>query len=317
MPPSVSRSVASRVTPSASRAASTVLTSSCSAVGQGVRALLCEEGVGAGEPDEGDGGDAVLGVRWPGREELAEGGREEGRQPVPRRAGARMPGEPGAVCGAPASQQQGAVVARRGSRRGPAGVAVAGLTTTCPASAAFSASATALAPGPSTSSSRVGDADEEELDVAGVHAHRHRQREAARRRRHGGGRAQRGAHLDGCVAGLFGVVVAAEEEEQRVAAELQQLAAAGRRDGEHRPEHPVERLDDLLGADPAVPGQPLGERGEARDVGEDQRAVDRAVQRPGGLVVPAPASAEGRADAGRSSVVLQLAGPRAGCTRNR
>ena len=68
---------------------------------------------------------------------------------------------------------------------------------------------------------------------------------------HGGGLAQRRPHLHRGVAGLFGVVLAAEEEEQRVAAELQQLAAAGRRDAEHRPEDPVERLDDLLGPDPA------------------------------------------------------------------
>ena len=52
----------------------------------------------------------------------------------------------------------------------------------------------------------------------------------AGRRRHGGRRAQADSHLHGCVARLFGVVVAAEEEEQGVAAELEQLAASGRRD---------------------------------------------------------------------------------------
>ncbi len=253
-------------------------------LGEGLRARLRENLVRAREPHEGDGRDPVLGVGGAGREVLAQGHREERRQAVlavgrggcrPARCRVRLP----------AAQQQGTVVARAGrpgrqpGRGRRADDDLAGL-------GGLLGGGHGTRAGAEHEQLAGGGADEEELDVAGVHAHRHRQGEPARRRGHGGRGAQRGPHLDGGVAGLLGVVLAPEEEEQGVAAELQQLAAAGCRDGEHRPEHPVERLDDLLGADPALPGEPLGECGEPRDVREHQGAVDGAVQCAGDLVVP-------------------------------
>ena len=85
---------------------------------------------------------------------------------------------------------------------------------------------------------------------------------------------------------LLGVVRPAEQEQQRVAAELQQLATPGGGDPQHRAEHPVEGLDNLLGADPTTPGELLGERREARHVGEDERAVNDPPELTGSLVVP-------------------------------
>ena len=82
------------------------------------------------------------------------------------------------------------------------------------------------------------------------------------------------------------MVLAANEEEQGIAAELQQLAAPGGHDLQHRAEDPVERLDDLLGPDPPAAGQPFGERGETGDVCEDERSVQDAPQFPGSLVIP-------------------------------
>ena len=67
-----------------------------------------------------------------------------------------------------------------------------------------------------------------------------------------------------------------EEEQQCVAPELEQTAAAVRGDLQDGPEDPVERVDELLGPSPAATFQTLGQRGEARHVGEAQRALDDA-----------------------------------------
>ncbi|MCU0263627.1 MAG: hypothetical protein MUF09_08125 [Candidatus Nanopelagicales bacterium] len=124
------------------------------------------------------------------------------------------------------------------------------------------------------------------MDVPGVQPDRHLQREPPHRRGHSRGLPQRRAHLDRRVAGLLRVVRAREEEQQRVAAELEQLTAARPGDPQHRAEHPVQRLDDLLGTDPPAPRQLLGQRREARHVGEHERPVHDPPQLPGRLIVP-------------------------------
>ena len=253
-------------------------------LGDRVRTRPGEERVGAGEADEGDGGEPVLRVGDRRTEVVAEGVREEraqqvgvGRRQVRRFAGLGM------RC--PPAQQELTVVT------GPDGVA--------PQSLRGGGADDDLAglggllrlggggrPRAEDEELTRGRSDEEEVDVPGVHADRHREGQPSDRGGHGGGLAQGGAHLDGRVAGLLGMVLALEEEEEGVAAELEQLTAPRRGDAQHRPEDPVERLDDLLGADPAPARELLGEGGEAGDVGEDERRVDDAPQRPGGVVVP-------------------------------
>jgi hypothetical protein len=82
------------------------------------------------------------------------------------------------------------------------------------------------------------------------------------------------------------VVVAVEQEQQRVAAELEEVAAAERRGVEHAAEHAAQRVDELLGADATPVREPLGERREPGDVGEQQRAGQPARPFPGRLGAP-------------------------------
>ena len=72
---------------------------------------------------------------------------------------------------------------------------------------------------------------------------------------------------------------AVEQEQQRVAAPLEQAGSPVVGLVEERGEHAVERVAHELRADLALPGEPLGESGEARDVDEHERSVDRAVAR--------------------------------------
>ena len=65
-----------------------------------------------------------------------------------------------------------------------------------------------------------------------------------------------------------------EQEQERVAAELQEAAAGSVRDLEQRLEAGADRVGDLLGADLAVAGEPLGHLGEPGDVDEEERPVD-------------------------------------------
>jgi len=67
---------------------------------------------------------------------------------------------------------------------------------------------------------------------------------------------------------------------------LQQLATADGRLVEHRTEHPVEGLDELLGTDAATSREALGESCEPGDVGEDESGVDRLPLGARCLVVP-------------------------------
>ena len=120
MPPSVSRSVASRVTPSASSASSTAVTSACSTLGRAPRALLART---VSVPENRT--NAMVATRCSG-----SGG--PGARYSPRAAGNRVaircPRPAGTGCRAagrgvrpPAPQQQRAVVARAGAAGGQPG----------------------------------------------------------------------------------------------------------------------------------------------------------------------------------------------------
>ncbi len=201
-------------------------------LGQGLRALLCENGVGAGEPHE---------ARWwrPGARGPAA--------PVPRTrrgrsgrgsrircsaSGGTDAGRPGSVRGsrrrsssAPSSRGR---VLPRGSRAAVAAAdddlaGVGGLLGERPPH---------VAPGPSTSSSRVGEPTRKQLDVAGVHARPTSTARSGRRTSAPRPPSRSEARISTAASqACSGWSVAAEEEEQRVAAELEQLAAAGGGDG--------------------------------------------------------------------------------------
>jgi hypothetical protein len=73
---------------------------------------------------------------------------------------------------------------------------------------------------------------------------------------------------------LHGVVDTLEHEEQGVTSELEETSPPVIGEPEHLTEDTVEHLSELLGSDPAPPGELLGEHRETGDVDEAQRAVD-------------------------------------------
>ena len=79
-----------------------------------------------------------------------------------------------------------------------------------------------------------------------------------------------------------------EQDEQRVAAELQDVAAVARGERDELAEDDVEVVGELLRAGLAAAREPFGERREAGDVDEQQRALDHLVARAVGAREPAP-----------------------------
>ncbi len=120
----------------------------------------------------------------------------------------------------------------------------------------------------------VSVADQEEMERTGVGTDRDLELQLADRRRDLARPSELAAHLDRGRRRLTGVVRSGEQQQQCVAAELQELPAPLCGDPEHPAEDPAQRLDQLLGADPAPRGEFLREGGEARDVGEHHRALD-------------------------------------------
>ena len=120
----------------------------------------------------------------------------------------------------------------------------------------------------------VGLARREHVERARVQPHRDAEHDEPRRRLEPADRSQPVPHADRGMRGRQRVVVAGEQEQQRVAAELQETAARRVRDLEQLLEARVDRVGDFFRADLAVPSQPLRHLREARDVGEDHRAVD-------------------------------------------
>ena len=119
--------------------------------------------------------------------------------------------------------------------------------------------------------------DEEELEASGVEAGVHLQLD--RRRRTSSvvrSRAASDRISNAARAARDGVIVALVEQQQGVAAELEQAAALCVGDGEQRGEGRVHHLCDFFRAGSAEAGEPLGHRGEPRDVDECERALDLA-----------------------------------------
>ena len=67
-----------------------------------------------------------------------------------------------------------------------------------------------------------------------------------------------------------------EEDQERVATKFEKYAAFGVSDREELGEAGADRLAELLSTDAAVPGEPFGQAGEARDVDEHRGRVDGA-----------------------------------------
>ena len=76
------------------------------------------------------------------------------------------------------------------------------------------------------------------------------------------------------------VLDAAKEQQHRVATELEEIGVLGVCRGDQLGERRVEDERDLLGTLSTAPGQLLGQLREARDVGEHERALERASPRP-------------------------------------
>ena len=118
-------------------------------------------------------------------------------------------------------------------------------------------------------------ADEEEVELAGVDADRHAQANLAGRGVDRTHLAERAPHADRGGDAVRGVVLTREEQEQGVPAELDQAAAVGVGRAQQLAEHEADDVGHLLGADAAQPRQPLGHLGEAGDVDEHDRPLER------------------------------------------
>ena len=147
-------------------------------------------------------------------------------------------------------------------------------------------------------------ADEEEVEVAAVHADRHAQVRPADTPGELAELADRAAHLQRRCRRPELMTVATEEQQERIATELQQRAAEGVRLIDQLGEARVDDLVDRLGADLAQLGQPFGELGEARHVGEHHRPLDGAVQRGGGPIVRHPLAHQTRHVHGQIAAVI-------------
>ena len=143
----------------------------------------------------------------------------------------------------------------------------------------------------------VAGVDEVQVERAGVDPLRDAELDAL----HEGGRPatlDQRAHVEACGGCPGGVLGPLEQHEQRVTAELEDVTAVAVDDLDHPAEALVQQDGQFLSALAPVRGQPFGQRGEARDVGRDERSLDllmRLVDRPPphevGYVRPRPASA--------------------------
>ena len=146
-----------------------------------------------------------------------------------------------------------------------------------------------------TAGGRAGDdqlamriADEEEVDLTAVNADRHPQRDLACRGEADTHLVQGPLHGQGGGTGPALMFVSAEQEEQRIAPELEQVAAVYVGGREQGAEGVADDLGQLLGTDPALACEALGHLGESRDVDQDHRPLDGAMQFPGCVLVPVP-----------------------------
>ena len=122
---------------------------------------------------------------------------------------------------------------------------------------------------------RVRRADREEVELPRVHALGHLQRDLGVGQLDAADVVEDRAHHQRRVAGALDVGIPFEPEEQRVAAELEQAAAAVVGHLQDGLEALADDLGDLLRALLALAGELLGKLGEARDVDERRGALDR------------------------------------------
>ena len=119
--------------------------------------------------------------------------------------------------------------------------------------------------------------DGEEIDRPCCDSHRHPQRDDRPADPQPTDTLDRPLHLPGGSSRTQLVAGIVEQEQESVTAPLQQPRAPLVRLVEQCAEHAVHGVAQQLGADLAAAREPLGELGEARDVDECQRSVDRAM----------------------------------------
>jgi hypothetical protein len=238
----------------------------------GLGPLLVDQAVGAVEVDEGDRGLPMLGLDRSGREVLADRLRHAEREVASfehrRRVQAnglardRRLQQPAWSLGFAEKPFR-----KRASRR-LAEQDLAGLR------GIFQADCRRRA-GPGDQELAVGVPDEEEVEGAAVDADVHPERHVARRRARPPDLAQRPAHPVRRTRGADGVTVAGEEEQECVAAELEEAASLPVGDVEQVRERVVHHLRHLLRAHLPLAGEAFGHRGEAGEVDERERPVER------------------------------------------
>ena len=122
----------------------------------------------------------------------------------------------------------------------------------------------------------VGALDEEEVTGAGVDAGRHPQGHRADRAHHLPRRPDQPLHIGRGVAGPVLVLLSVEEQEECVTPELEHVPVVALSDPDQTLEDAGDGERQLFRAGPALRLQPLGKRGEAREVDGDQRSLDLA-----------------------------------------
>ena len=252
--------------------------------GGAVGAVRGQEVVDTLELDEGDTGDAVLGLATtlpePGTQRDGDAGGDGGGG---HRTGGNRAG-PTVDHVAPAQQATFTLGATDGTRRQAvrrrrADHDLAGVGRLLHAGGGRGR-------GPRDQELVVGRTDTAEEKRAAVDPDRHQEVDTSDR---GGNRprlAQGGAHGDRPLRGHGGVVVAGEGQEQGVPAELQERSALGVRDLEHPGEHEVQDFGEFFGADATAPGQPFGQGREPRDVDEAAGGLQRSPAVAGWVEVP-------------------------------
>ncbi len=121
----------------------------------------------------------------------------------------------------------------------------------------------------------VDTADEEEVERSRVDADRHAEPNGPGRRRESPHPGQRVLHAQGGRGCALLVALAAAEQQDGIPAELQEVGVVRVRCADQLGKGSVENAGDLLRAFAPAFRELLGELGEARDIGEDERALER------------------------------------------
>ena len=119
-------------------------------------------------------------------------------------------------------------------------------------------------------------ADEEEVERAGVHPDRHLESDGPGRGREATHPGQGVLHPESRGGRSVRVILAPEEQEHGISAELEQIGVVGIGRLDQLREGGVEHDGDLLRTFTAPLRELLGQLGESRDVGKDERALECA-----------------------------------------